>query len=256
MLVMNSWGVVTLSLTVFASLSQGLVPLSASIRPHIFVVEAEEGFVDDVENLEEGESLRRAVKAFAERKDGTGEVDFLCAGALVQRPYDSSGFVKHDMWVADSDEKEGLSPNLQAKGAAKIIDDLFLAHLQLEEASLRLSPSKAYHLTVQTGLHSPSLFASHHAALSRGFQPCCEVWNQEGVEDGLRFNVHDGIRKYTSLAWESRGLEDGARALRILSFLSRRRAAMEYNEEGFAVGYERTSEKQGKRLVGSKAVAW
>lgn len=255
MLVLNSWVVATLSLTVFASLSQGLVPLSASSRPRIFVVEAEEGFVDDVENLEDGEVLCRAVKAFAEREDGTGENDFLCAGALVQRPYHSSGFVEHDMWVADSDEKEGLSPNLQAKGAAKIIDDLFLAHLLLEEASLRLFPSKAYHLTVQTGLHSPSLFASHHAALSRGFQPCCEVWNQEGEEDGLRFNVHDGIRKYTSLAWESRGLEDGNLALRILSLLSRRRVAMEYNEEGFAVGYERTSEKQGKRLVGSKAVA-
>ena len=118
--------------------------------------------MDSEENLEEGEELLKAVKAFAERGDKDGQRDFLCAGALTRRCDSSSPEEHHDMWVADSLGEDGLSPNLQQRGAVQVIDDLFLHHLRLERAALR-ARGATIRLLVMTGEHSPLLFASHSA---------------------------------------------------------------------------------------------
>ena len=186
-------------LLLLLSLSGGGVRGFAAIRtparvplppPVILVEEAETGFVDDKENLEEGETLLRAVKAFGlcggGQEDAARRKDFLCAGALVQRPtYDAT---THDIWVADSLEEDGLSPNLQVKGAMQVIDELFLTHLRLERNALNDS-GETIKLVVQTGSHSPTLVASHFAALSRGFRQMdesdmAEEEEEEEEEDG------------------------------------------------------------------------
>ena len=131
--------------------------------PKVWIEEAEEGFVDEDENLEPGEICLRSVKSFAsgvptESLSSENEIRvdfeineqnqqdrrFLSAGALVQR-YDceyedesdsnenkrqnTTGIC--DAWMADSILKEG-GPNLQLQGALLVLDDLFLDHLQRE----------------------------------------------------------------------------------------------------------------------------
>ena len=139
-------------LLLLLSLSGGGVRGFAAIRtparvplppPVILVEEAETGFVDDKENLEEGETLLRAVKAFGlcggGQEDAARRKDFLCAGALVQRPtYDAT---THDIWVADSLEEDGLSPNLQVKGAMQVIDELLVVASGQFEAALKYEQS-------------------------------------------------------------------------------------------------------------------
>lgn len=92
----------------------------------IWLEEAEEGFVDDDENLMMGEICLRAVKAFASDPDDESESGsnkrFLCAGALVQRP-DSDIC---DAWMADSFLDEA---NVQLQGAVRLL--LYLAKSSL-----------------------------------------------------------------------------------------------------------------------------
>lgn len=52
----------------------------------IWVEEAEDGFVDEEENLMTGEVCVKAVKAFATDPDDETDHRFLCAGALIKRP--------------------------------------------------------------------------------------------------------------------------------------------------------------------------
>jgi hypothetical protein len=126
--------------------------------PKVWIEEAEEGFVDEEENLEPGEVCLRSVKSFASGDSTNNEgVDsqgpstirvefevfdrrFLSAGALVRRPcYDSESDNDDtadatgvcDAWMADSLLTDG-GPNLQLKGALLVLDDLFLHHLQRE----------------------------------------------------------------------------------------------------------------------------
>ncbi len=118
-----------------------------ALPPRVWVEEAEEGFVDEEENLEPGEVCLRSVKSFASaapnNSDGKIRIDFdiddvenqrfLSAGALVRRPSyendDANGIC--DAWIADSLLNEG-GPNLQLMGALLVLDDLFLDHLQRE----------------------------------------------------------------------------------------------------------------------------
>jgi len=107
--------------------------------PSVWIQEAEKDFVEEDENLEEGEICLRAVKAFASPppNDDSGPPRFLCAGALVQRPTSSSlssssSHTPHKIcnaWTADSILDEG-GPNLQYQGAVLVLLDLFLFHLQ------------------------------------------------------------------------------------------------------------------------------
>ena len=118
-----------------------------ALPPRVWVKEAEEGFVDEEENLEPGEVCLRSVKSFASavprNSDSTIRIDFeiddvenrrfLSAGALVRRPFydnDDSNEIC-DAWMADSLLNEG-GPNLQLMGALLVLDDLFLDHLQRE----------------------------------------------------------------------------------------------------------------------------
>ena len=96
-----------------------------SVRP------AEPGFVSE-ENLEPGETLVEAYKAFA--ADGR----FLCAGALLQRRSAALGADVHDAWIADSLER-GVGANMQLRGAQLVLDRLFLRHLEAEDAVAQFS---------------------------------------------------------------------------------------------------------------------
>ena len=150
-----------------------LVPIERSLSsssriealppPKVWIEEAEEGFVDEDENLEPGEVCLRSVKSFASgvpteslsnqeqirvdfeiTEQKQQDRRFLSAGALVQR-YDCESEneinskeamtmntnVICDAWMADSLLKEG-GPNLQLQGALLVLDDLFLDHLQRE----------------------------------------------------------------------------------------------------------------------------
>ena len=131
--------------------------------PKVWIEEAEEGFVDEDENLEPGEVCLRSVKSFASgvptdslssqeqirvdfeiTEQKQQDRRFLSAGALVQRyncdsesEIDSKEMMTKntnvicDAWMADSLLKEG-GPNLQLQGALLVLDDLFLNHLQRE----------------------------------------------------------------------------------------------------------------------------
>ena len=114
--------------------------------------EAEAHFVDEEENLEEGEKLVRAIKAFDSRNNV-----LLCAGALVRSTHNENygtslddqwdqslqaliggqsapgeagttggrgedgELVFHDLWLSDSIES-GVGPKLQIKGALAVLD--------------------------------------------------------------------------------------------------------------------------------------
>jgi hypothetical protein len=95
-------------------------PASSPYIPVVTVKEAEAGFVDD-ENLELGEALVRALKAF----DSDGRL--LCAGALLKRHSASAAQDVHDVWLADSFEA-GVGPNLQLRGAQAVLDEVSRMH--------------------------------------------------------------------------------------------------------------------------------
>ena len=124
------------SLVVFAWLHAGVDrPRSQAPRlvlkpPLVDVREAEANFVDH-ENLEPGETLVRALKAFDD--DG----NFLCAGALLARHSESRGRTVHDCWLADSIET-GVGPNVQIRGAVAVLDALLLVHLSSDVTSFAL----------------------------------------------------------------------------------------------------------------------
>ncbi len=171
--------------------------------------EAEAHFVDEEENLEEGEKLLRAIKAFDDR--GV----MLCAGALVRSTHDENYEISpsdqwdnalqalsgsqgadgagravrcfHDLWLGDSIES-GVGPNIQMKGAQGVLDCLFLHHLRHAEAS------EKFRVHADGDLAS----ASRSAARSRGFR--FEVQEDTG-EDILVFDSwHSGPEAYTRAA--------------------------------------------------------
>ena len=147
------------------------------ISSKVWIEDAEEGFVDDDENLMMGEVCLKSIKAFAQdiTTDGGYHDDeakrFLGAAALVQRP---TSFM-YDCWIADAfmDEK-----NVQVKGAIMLLDHLFLFHLQRTLKGHNQSfPFYNIHdvvssFIVQCG-HPDSEYhcASYMAALYRGFKP-------------------------------------------------------------------------------------
>lgn len=177
----------------------------------VWIEEAEDGFVDSEENLEEGEVCIRAVKAFASNPDEEreGGKRFLCAGALVQRPKVEGHVALYDAWMADSVMDNG-GPNLQKLGALKIIDELFLYHLEHNQDD-GISALKSF--MVQCSGEDDFTCASYHAILDRGFAPICELLQQEktiyNLDDypgefsdleGNLFNCTVGIPRYEQLA--------------------------------------------------------
>ena len=153
----------------------------------ISVREAEPGFVGP-ENLEPGETVLRAVKAF---DDSSGTL--LVAGALLKRESDHWG-ATHDAWVADSLEK-GVGTNMQFAAAQLAIDELFYTHL-----TDRSRPrGRVFNLLVGDGEGTSA--ASRAAALSRGFtrDALCE----DTAESLLRYDAARGYDEYHKLASSS-----------------------------------------------------
>lgn len=193
--------------------------------PTVWVEDAEDDFVDDNENLEEGEVCLKSLKAFAsqpvgEDNDGiddegyTSEPRFLCAGALVQRPPLSQVC---DAWTADSILTEG-GPNLQLQGALKLLDEFLLFQLQ----RYRDNPILALQtFVVQCGssLENEFTCASYMAATARGFRPLRELLRVSSIYtasyydndlDGLVLDVEEGKEIYRKLALVEMEEESGS----------------------------------------------
>lgn len=181
-----------------------------ALPPQVWVEEAEEGFVDEEENLEPGEVCLRSVKSFA-----SGETDrrFLSAGAVVKRPsYDSSAQQQQqvcDVWIADSLLKQG-GPNLQLRGALLVLDDLFLDHLQREQQTFRETESESdkhddswairalQNFVVHCGdddtIHPETWRSTSHVAASamaaslRGFVPLKEMVRTNSIYSAGRYD--------------------------------------------------------------------
>lgn len=220
-------------------------PHNVDSRPRVFIEEAEDGFVDHEENLEEGEMCIKAVKAFAKQND---EKLFLCAGALVRRPpspittnTDATSLTIYDAWTADAIMSGKGGPNLQVQGAMCVLDDLY--RLFLSTCADRDSV-----FVIQCGrATSEYTCASYSAALSRGFRPIEDMiaqnhsgegesessfWHEE-IVDGLVLDPALCIERYTNLAWYHRKTSQGDVALDILGNLSslRKPFVFGYKEE-------------------------
>jgi hypothetical protein len=155
----------------------------------VWIEDAEDGFVDDDENLMLGEKCLKSVKAFAQDTisihddDGDHEKRFLGAAALVQRPQPFSYI--HDCWIADALMDE---TNVQFKGAVLLLDHLFLFYLQRMKGRITQSPFSiekvVSYFIVQCG-HPDSEYhcASYMAALYRGFKP---------LKDMIHFDAQQG----------------------------------------------------------------
>ena len=120
-----------------AASSSTLVTDSSS--PQIWIEPAEDGFVDHDENLEEGEILVKAVKAFSANQDNDDK-KFLCAGALIQRPPSPTStdvnMTIYDAWMADAIMDGNGGPNLQIQGAMGILDELYRHFLSTDNRNM------------------------------------------------------------------------------------------------------------------------
>jgi len=211
--------------------------------------------VDHDENLEEGELLLKAIKAFAsgaENDDDEDDVDekkFLCAGALVQRPPSPihPNRTLCDAWLADAlmDNGDG-GPNLQIQGAVEVLDDLFCHFLAPLASANNGHSNRDDVFVVQCGrATSEYTCASYNAALSRGFRPMedfniaqedyeegstISLWH-DAIGDGLVFHLPLGIERYTNAAWYHRGTSQGDTALEILRHLGSLRTPYVFEPE-------------------------
>lgn len=157
----------------------------------ISICEAEPGFVSE-ENMEPGEELVRAVKAF------DGSKNFLCAGALLDRYSESASCHVHDTWIADSIEY-GVGPNLQIRGAQGVLDELFLTFLENTQDGDESPDWGSFNVLAGSG--KGTTMASRAAALSRGFT--VEATCDDSAEALLRFDPDNGLRAYRAAAKES-----------------------------------------------------
>lgn len=175
---------------------------SSSLPPpnaiHVWIEEAEDGFVDPDENLQDGEICLRAVKAFASDPENIHSKRFLCAGALIQRPDTDIC----DAWTADALEDNNGGPNLQVLGALQILDDLFQHHLQRRPNAVEALQT----FCVQCGSGNDEYScASRMAATTRGFRSLRRqvevdsIYQEDDYEDtldGLVFDTGLGRRRY------------------------------------------------------------
>ena len=213
-------------------------------RPRVYIEEAENGFVDHEENLEEGEMCVKAVKAFATDEDD--EKLFLCAGALVRRPpspitTDATNMTIYDAWMADAIMTGKGGPNLQVQGAMCVLDDLY--RLFLSTCAGDQDNNAVF--VVQCGrATSEYTCASYNSALLRGFRPIedmliqeyegeSESWSfwRDEIVDGLVLDLALGIERYTNAAWYHRGTVQGDVALDILGHLSSLRTPFIFGHE-------------------------
>jgi len=150
------------------------------LPPTVWIKDAGEDFVDEDENLEDGEVCLKSVKAFASPvlvEDD--EPRFLSAGALVQRPLVGESIrLVCDAWTADAILDEG-GPNLQLQGACLVLDELLLFHLEQQQADPIVALQT---FVVQCGsIEKESSCASNMAAKSRGFRPLQDLFRESSV---------------------------------------------------------------------------
>ena len=201
----------------------------------VWLEEAEEGFVDEDENLMTGEICLRAVKAYASDPDASADQRFLCAGALVQRP--NSNIC--DVWMADSFLDDA---NTQLQGAVLVLDDLFGFHLKRSNANDL--ENLVSNFIVQCGRpESDYHCASYMSAQLRGFRPLKDLWTlmddseivdlscegsynystglreEDEDPDSMIFDVHNGMEKYNSADLSSHD------TLSIMNILQRTKAS-------------------------------
>ncbi|KAJ1638196.1 hypothetical protein T492DRAFT_945661 [Pavlovales sp. CCMP2436] len=128
------------------------------------IVPAEHGFVED-DNLEPGEVLVAALKAFEARADGndapfdTSELRLLVAAALVEDP---SG--TRTLWIGDSLDS-GVGPNMQGRAALQLVDELVLLHLRSSSVATSSADGAPSTLFAAAPLGTASRLALRH----RGF---------------------------------------------------------------------------------------
>lgn len=165
------------------------VLFSRTNLPRVWVEPAEDDFVEQDENLEDGEICLLSVKAFASSSSSSSNEDddveerlFLCAGALVQRP-DSRVC---DAWTADS--LLG-GTNLQYKGATQVLDKLLLFHLQNQHQQDQqtyddnnpIDGLQTFVLRCGSSFDSEYTCASYMAGQGRGFRPLKELLREDSI---------------------------------------------------------------------------
>lgn len=179
------------------------IRLRSRLSVRVWIEPAEEGFVDDDENLMFGEVCIRAVKAFASDPDDENNKRLLCAGALVQRP--SSNIC--DCWMGDATLSE---TNIQSQGAMLVLDDLF--HFHLERSNANSLEKMISTFIVQSGAENDYQCASDVAALNRGFKPLRDLTydrkhayaHLEHLDlehedlDALVFDIATGAERYSN----------------------------------------------------------
>ena len=222
--------------------------------PEVWVQEAEAGFVDKEENLEEGEVCQRSVKAFASSiETETSILRFLGAGALVQRPGDS---LVCDAWTADAILDEG-GPNLKLQGACQILDDLLLFHLQQHQRNGGGSILGLQTFVVKCGggLESESSCASYMAAMSRGFHPLREMIRKSSIYssalynhdlDGLVMDAAQGKRFYKTISEQG---DKNSTASLILDFLPGDETIQRHTTKRFTVQQSPTRNRMNGRKL-------
>lgn len=214
--------------------------MTESSSPQIWIEPAEDGFVDHDENLEEGEILVKAVKAFSANQDNDDK-KFLCAGALIQRPPSPTStdvnMTIYDAWMADAIMDGNGGPNLQIQGAMGILDELYRHFLSTDNRNMPAA------FVVQCGrATSEYTCASYNAALSRGFRPVEEFITQEDekelsvwygeIVDGLVLDPALGIERYTNAAFYHRGTLQGGIAHVILGHMPSFRNSFAFQCDG------------------------
>lgn len=155
---------------------------SSVVLPRVWIEAAEEGFVDDEENLEEGEICLTAVKAFAQTPDH--EKLLLCAGALIERNSGGNSNPCRHAWTADALTEPVASPNLRVQGALLVLQALMRFHTQDDD-----KPLQAFVLHCGAGVESEFTCASYQAAQMCGFQSLAQLVRQDS--DTFRAEYYD-----------------------------------------------------------------
>ena len=148
--------------------------------PTVWIEDAEDNFVDEDENLEDGEVCLKAIKAFASNPDSDDEHAghrFLAAGALVRRPNSKVC----DAWTADAFLDDG-GPNLILSGASLILDELLMFHLKQKKSDDDpILGLRTFVLHCGKDTNSEYTCASYMAGQSRGFQLLTEQLRKSSI---------------------------------------------------------------------------
>ncbi|KAL3932191.1 MAG: hypothetical protein SGBAC_010969 [Bacillariaceae sp.] len=175
---------ISLSVNALPHILENYIDCDEHKSKDVWIQDAEEDFVDEDENLEDGEICLKSVKAFASPAVEGDAPRFLSAGALVQRSplVDENIRCVCDAWTADAILEEG-GPNLQLRGACLVLDELLLTHLQHQHQQHQDDSIGALQtFVVQCGsIEKETSCASYMAAYSRGFRPLKDLLRESSI---------------------------------------------------------------------------